>query len=185
VDNRGFRVRGSERAPTPPAATVAAGQTSKNANGSTADTGSNLANAGGVARQSGQQADVPPQQQDPDTSDRWLPPDRLEGSRRFVAHRFPLLKDAPIAQTHACHYESTSNGNFIIDKHPAWANVWIAAGGNAEGFKFGPKIGDYVAQRVMGVWADQSVNAVFTIPEKEYEPPKTDSTKATAKTPGV
>jgi hypothetical protein len=36
----------------------------------------------------------------------------------------------------------------------------------------------------MGVWADDSVNSVFKIPEKEYEPPKTDSTKATAKTPG-
>lgn len=112
-----------------------------------------------------------------------MPPDRVEGSRRFVAHRFPLLKDAPIAQTHACHYESTSTNNFIIDKHPAWANVWIAAGGNAEGFKFGPKIGDYVAQRVMGVWADAAVNDVFKIPEKEYEPPNTDSTKATAKGP--
>jgi glycine/D-amino acid oxidase-like deaminating enzyme len=184
VDNRGFRVRGAERAPTPPGTVAASGQTGKNVNGATTDAGSNLANTGGGARQSGQQADVPPQQQDPDTSDRWLPPDRVEGSRRFVAHRFPLLKDAPIAQTHACHYESTSTNNFIIDKHPSWANVWIAAGGNAEGFKFGPKIGDYVAQRVMGVWADAAVNDVFKIPEKEYEPPKTDSTKATAKTPG-
>jgi glycine/D-amino acid oxidase-like deaminating enzyme len=51
------------------------------------------------------------------------------------------------------------------------ANVWIAAGGNAEGFKFAPKIGDYVARRVMGTWADPSVDAVFRIPEKEYEPP--------------
>jgi sarcosine oxidase len=182
VDNRGFRVRGTERAPTPPG-TVASGDTTKKPNASTTDSGSNLANAGGGTRQAGQQADVPPQQQDPDTSDRWLAPDKVDGSRRFVAHRFPLLKDAPIAQTHACHYELTSNGNFIIDKHPAWANVWIAAGGNAEGFKFGPKMGDYVAQRVMGVWTDESVNSVFKIPEKEFEPPKTDSTKATAKTP--
>src|SRR5204863_3072706 len=73
VDNRGFRVRGSERAPTPPGAVAGAGQASKNANGSTTDTGSNLANAAGDARQNNQQADVPPQQQDPDTSDRWLP----------------------------------------------------------------------------------------------------------------
>ena len=181
VDNRGFRVRGSERAPTP-AGTVASGaaaNATKAANGSTADSGSNLANAGTTARQSGnaQQQDVPPQQQDPDTSDRWLTQERLDGSRRFVAHRFPLLKDAPIAQTHACHYESTSSSNFIIDHHPQMSNVWIAAGGNAEGFKFGPKIGDYVAQRVMGVWADAAVNDVFKIPEKEYEPPKPDSTK--------
>src|SRR5690349_21955107 len=137
--------------------------------------------AAAPARQSGQQADVPPQQQDPDTSDRWATQERIDGSRRFVAHRFPLLKDAPIAQTHACHYESTSSGNFVIDKHPAMSNVWIAAGGNAEGFKFGPKIGDYIAQRVMGLWADKSVDKVFVIPEKEYEPPKPASDSTSAK----
>jgi glycine/D-amino acid oxidase-like deaminating enzyme len=189
VDNRGFRVRGTERAPAPPG-TVAAGgganaTASKSTNGATTDSGSNLANAGTNARSgTAQQQDVPPQQQDPDTSDRWLNQERLDGSRRFVAHRFPLLKDAPIAQTHACHYESTSSGNFVIDRHPQWANVWIAAGGNAEGFKFAPKIGDYVAQRVLGVWADASVIDAFKIPEKEYEPPKPDSTKAPTKSPG-
>ena len=174
VDNRGFRVRGSERAPTPPQ-TVASGNGAGSQSATTAvDTGSNAANAGGT-RQSGQgqaQGDVPPQQQDPDTSDRWANQERIDGSRRFVAHRFPLLKDAPIAQTHACHYEITSNGNFIVDRHPQMSNVWIAAGGNAEGFKFGPKIGDYVAQRVLGTWTDASVNEGFKIPEKEFEPPK-------------
>jgi glycine/D-amino acid oxidase-like deaminating enzyme len=171
VDNRGFRVRGSERAPTPPQTVANAGAT-QNPNAPAVDTGSNAANAGG-ARQSGQaQADVPPQQQDPDTSDRWANQERIDGSRRFVAHRFPLLKDAPIAQTHACHYEITSSGDFIVDRHPHMTNVWIAAGGNAEGFKFGPKIGDYIAQRVLGVWADTSVDQYFKIPEKEFEPPK-------------
>ena len=209
VDNRGFRVRGSERAPTPAQTVAAADSTKKqqaNANAPAVDSGSNLANANGgnssgvtasgsgpnagAARQSGQaqQQDVPPQQQDPDTSDRWANQERIDGSRRFVAHRFPLLKDAPIAQTHACHYESTSSGNFVIDKHPQMSNVWIAAGGNAEGFKFGPKIGDYVAQRVMGVWQDETVNKVFIIPEKEYDPPKpatpADSAKGVRRPPG-
>lgn len=178
VDNRGFRVRGSERAPQP-AQTVASAETAKSANASAVDTGSNSANAGSGARQSGQAQEVPPQQLDPDTSDRWANQERIDGSRRFVAHRFPLLKDAPIAQTHACHYEITSSGNFIIDHHPGWSNVWIAAGGNAEGFKFGPKIGDYVAQRVMGVWQDTSVDTVFRIPEKEFEPPKADAADST------
>lgn len=175
VDNRGFRVRGSERAPAS-AKTVAdaADSTKRAAEAPTVDTGSNLANTGGGTKQSGKapQDDVPPQQQDPDTSDRWPSAERIEGSRRFVAHRFPLLKDAPIAQTHACHYESTSSGSFVIDRHPQMSNVWIAAGGNAEGFKFAPKVGDYVAQRVLGVWSDEAVNEHFTIPEKEYDPPK-------------
>jgi glycine/D-amino acid oxidase-like deaminating enzyme len=169
VDNRGFRVRGTERAPTPSPTLAGAARARR----STVDRGSNLANAGGQARQSGQsRPEVPPEQQDPDTSDRWANEERIAGSRRFVAHRFPLLAKAPIAQTHACHYESTSSGNFVITPHPDMVNVWIAAGGNAEGFKFGPKIGDYVAQRVMGVWKDTAVDKLFTIPEKEYEPPK-------------
>ncbi len=202
VDNRGFRVRGAERAPTP-ANTVAAGnapasgaaaQSGANRPVSTAgpatDTGSNLANAnrggtngGGRAGQGGpqQQAEVPLQQQDPDTSDRWADQSRIDGSRRFVAHRFPLLKDAAVAQTHACHYESTSSGNFIIDKHPQWGNVWIASGGNAEGFKFAPKIGDYVANRVMG--KSDPVDGQFRIPEKDYDPP-TATASGASRPPG-
>ena len=49
------------------------------------------------------------------------------GAHRWIAalRRAPLpaLKDAPIAQTHACHYESTSSGNFIVDRHPQMSNV--------------------------------------------------------------
>jgi glycine/D-amino acid oxidase-like deaminating enzyme len=151
VDNRGFRVRGTERAPTQ-----------------------------GTGRT---QPAVPPAQQDPDTSDRWLDQARIDGARRFVAHRFPLLKDAPISQTHACHYEQTSSANFIIDKHPHMSNVWIAAGGNAEGFKFGLKIGDYASRRVMALPSDPTLDKLFTIPEKDYDPPapaKTQPGKAAA-----
>ncbi|HEY4303113.1 MAG TPA: FAD-binding oxidoreductase [Gemmatimonadaceae bacterium] len=221
VDNRGFRVRGAERAPTPAqAATTNGPNTPVSTAGTATDTGSNLANAGRGAGAAGsananaggdgrggagrganaagaaganaagggrgqgggnqQQQDVPPQQQDPDTSDRWADQTRIDGSRRFVAHRFPLLKDAPVAQTHSCHYESTVTGNFIIDKHPQWSNVWISAGGNAEGAKFAPKIGDYVANRVMG--KTDPVDKQFKIPDAEYPPPPpptpADSTRA-------
>jgi len=130
---------------------------------------------------------VPPQQQDPDTSDRWADRSQIDGPRRFVAHRFPLLKDAPLAQTHSCHYESTSSGNFIFDHHPSWSNVWIAGGGNAEGFKMGPKVGDYMSKRIMG--HEDPQDKLFTIPEKDFDPAPTptDSTKkaaeSTAKAP--
>jgi glycine/D-amino acid oxidase-like deaminating enzyme len=124
---------------------------------------------------------VPPQQQDPDLSDRWADASQIAGPRRFVAHRFPLLKDAPIAQTHSCHYESTSSGNFIFDHHPSWSNVWIAAGGNAEGFKMGPKVGDYMSKRVMG--HEDPQDKLFTIPDKDYDPPPT-ATDSAKKAPG-
>ena len=148
VDNRGFRVRGTERLPTPPAP------------------------ASGPATPAAPPApETPPAQLDPDTSDRWADASRIDGSRRFVAHRFPALKDAPISQTHACHYESTSSGNFIIDIHPQMSNAWIVAGGNAEGFKFSPVVGEYAAQRVMGIQGDADVAKGFRIPDKEFDPP--------------
>jgi len=33
------------------------------------------------------------------------------------------LKDAPIAETRVCQYENTSNGDFLIDRHPEMENV--------------------------------------------------------------
>ena len=198
VDNRGFRVRGAERAPGDPGGRGGAGGPAGNAPAAAAPANANAADpnaaggrggrggGGGGGRGAGggggggnqNNNDIPPSQQDPDTSDRWADQARIEGSRRFVAHRFPLLKDAPIAQTHACHYESTVSGNFIIDKHPQMSNVWIAAGGNAEGFKFSPKIGDYVAQRVMGIEGDPAIAKGFKIPEKDYDPPTPPGTPA-------
>ena len=200
VDNRGFRVRGSERAPTPPPATAedsaaaAAGRGGRGRGGvggganvvpdSSAGRGrgrgaasdSTAGRGGRGGGRGGNQPEVPPAQQDPDTSDRWANQERVDGSRRFIARRFPALKDAPIAQTHACHYESTSSGNFIIDVHPQMANVWIGAGGNAEGAKFAPTVGEYIAQRVMGIEGDPAVAKTFRIPEREYDPPAADST---------
>jgi sarcosine oxidase len=52
-------------------------------------------------------------------------------------------------ETRACHYESSSTRDWIIDRHPEWENVWLAGGGSAEGFKFGPVIGDLIAGRVL------------------------------------
>jgi len=173
VDNRGFRVRGTERAPGDPGNGGPAGNNTGGRGGNGGGRGG--ANGGGGGNQ---QPDVPPSQQDPDTSDRWADQSRIEGSRRFVAHRFPLLKDAPIAQTHACHYESTVSSNYIIDQHPHFTNVWIGAGGNAEGFKMGPTVGEYIAQRVMGIEGDANIAKGFKIPDKEYEPPPVAGTSA-------
>jgi glycine/D-amino acid oxidase-like deaminating enzyme len=200
IDNRGFRVRGTERLPTPPGETVAGGRGgaspaagSVSPAGAPADGrgggrggGGNPGAAGGrgAGGRGGFGADVPPAQQDPDTSDRWADQARIDGSRRFVTHRFPILKDAPIAQTHACHYEQTSSSNFIIDIHPAMSNSWIVAGGNAEGFKFSPVVGEYAAQRIMGIEGDPEIAKVFRIPEKEYEPPKPAPADSTRRPPG-
>ena len=43
--------------------------------------------------------------------------------RKYLAGRFPGLKDAPLVESRACQYENTSNGHFLIDRHLAFDNV--------------------------------------------------------------
>lgn len=107
---------------------------------------------------------------DPDLSTRWVDPDRVTRSRAWVADHFPDLKDVPLLETRACHYESTSSRDFIVDRHPELKNVWIAGGGNAEGFKQGPVIGEYIAKRVLGDEGDPEIAKRFRIPANEYDP---------------
>lgn len=115
-------------------------------------------------------APVDPAQLDPDLSTRWVPPEAHEGPRRFLAERFPDLRDAPILATHACHYESSVDRNPIVDRHPGLDNVWIAGGGSAEGFKLGPVIGEYIARRVLNKPTDAELDALFRLKEEKFEP---------------
>lgn len=109
---------------------------------------------------------------DPDTTQRTVPPEDHRRPRAFLAEHFPLLRDAPILETRACHYELSVTRNFIIDRHPAWENVWIAGGGSAEAFKFGPVSGEYVARRVLDRDGDPQLAETFRIPEDEFEEPE-------------
>ncbi|HJQ18857.1 MAG TPA: FAD-dependent oxidoreductase [Gemmatimonadaceae bacterium] len=144
VDNRGFRVRGGESAP--------------------------LRNATAAGGSSAPPAPTPAAQNDPDLSVRWISGDRVERSKAWVAEHFPDLADAPLLETRSCHYELSSSRNFIVDRHPELANTWIAGGGNAEGFKFGPVIGEYIAKRVLEAPTDPAVAKQFTIPTTEFAP---------------
>lgn len=86
---------------------------------------------------------------DPDTGKRVVTSEGLEAIRKYVALRFPGLKEAPVVETRVCQYENTSNGDFLIDRHPAFENVWLVGGGSGHGFKHGPALGEYVAARVI------------------------------------
>ncbi len=85
---------------------------------------------------------------DPDTQPRLVSAEEAEWARRYVARRFPALKNAPIVETRICQYENTSNGDFLIDRHPDMPNVWLAGGGSGHGFKHGPAFGEYLAAQI-------------------------------------
>jgi len=82
---------------------------------------------------------------DPDSMERVPTPARIAQAREFLAKRFPALANAPLLSAEVCQYENTSNGDFVIDRHPAFDNLWIAGGGSGHGFKHGPAVGEHVA----------------------------------------
>ena len=86
---------------------------------------------------------------DPDTQSRVVSSHSIEQARSYVARRFPLLRYAPIVETRVCQYENTSNGDFLIDRHPRMENVWLAGGGSGHGFKHGPAFGEYLAVQIL------------------------------------
>jgi glycine/D-amino acid oxidase-like deaminating enzyme len=87
---------------------------------------------------------------DPDHGDRVASAEGLEEVRRYLARRMPELKDAPVSESRVCQYENTSNGDFLIDRHPEFENVWLVGGGSGHGFKHGPFVGEYVRARIEG-----------------------------------
>ena len=87
---------------------------------------------------------------DPDSGERVVSTSGLEAVRQYLAQRIPRLVDAPVIETRVCQYENTSNGDFLIDRHPEFENVWLVGGGSGHGFKHGPAVGEYVAGMISG-----------------------------------
>jgi monomeric sarcosine oxidase len=85
----------------------------------------------------------------PDHDDRTADPESIARMREWLARRFPDLADAPVVGTRVCQYENTSNGDFLIDRHPMHDNVWVVGGGSGHGFKHGPAVGEHAATMVL------------------------------------
>ena len=100
---------------------------------------------------------------DPDKDERIVSPLMWEMARRFVAIRTPGLVDQPIVASRVCNLEDSDNEHFIIDTHPAYANLWIAGGGSGHAFKMGPKLGEYIADRLAGAADPAEEKALFTL----------------------
>lgn len=101
---------------------------------------------------------------DPDTGDRIVSLASLDAVRAYLARRMPGLADAVVTETRVCQYENTSNGDFLIDRHPGFENVWLVGGGSGHGFKHGPAVGEHVAALILG---EAKVVPRFALASKE------------------
>jgi glycine/D-amino acid oxidase-like deaminating enzyme len=90
---------------------------------------------------------------DPTSGVRDATPAGIEAARTFLARRFPALANAPLLGSEVCQYEASPDSHFIVDRHPAAANVWIAGGGSGHGYKMGPALGEMLASCVLGAAA--------------------------------
>lgn len=102
-------------------------------------------------------------QQDPDDAERVPSGYLIRQAQEWVAKRFPALKNMPIVETRICQVEQTGNGDFLIDRHPDYDNVWIAGGGSGHGYKHGPMVGQYVADRIEGKPGDAALIKTFAL----------------------
>ncbi len=67
---------------------------------------------------------------------------------QYLAQRFPWVGPER-RRTASCLYTVTRAGDFIIDRHPAHANVMIVSPCSGHGFKHSPAIGEAVAQLIV------------------------------------
>jgi glycine/D-amino acid oxidase-like deaminating enzyme len=86
---------------------------------------------------------------DPTLGERVISDDGLAAARRYLGYRFPGMKNAPLIESRVCQYENTTDHNFIVDRHPDNADIWIVGGGSGHGFKHGPVLGEMVAGLVL------------------------------------
>jgi len=104
---------------------------------------------------------------DPDRDDRIVTEAAMERTRAWLERRFPAMKGAPIVEARVCQYENTSNGDFLIDRHPEHDNVWIVGGGSGHGFKHGPAVGEEAARLVLN--EEAAAHPRFTLAGKSTD----------------
>jgi sarcosine oxidase len=84
------------------------------------------------------------QRVDPDQMDREVHREDEEVLRSFTARYFPAAA-GPTMSLKTCLFTNTPDEHFILDQHPQWPQVCIAAGFSGHGFKFCSVVGEIMA----------------------------------------
>ena len=85
---------------------------------------------------------------DPDRLPREVSEAEVAAMRGFV-RRFLPNADGPLRHTAVCMYTNTPDEHFLIDWHPAHANVLIISPCSGHGFKFSSVIGEIIRDLIV------------------------------------
>jgi sarcosine oxidase len=88
---------------------------------------------------------------DPDVCRRPADAAETRQLQEYLGIFIPTLRDAPVRATMTCVFTNTSDGRFIIDRHPAHPQVIISSPCSGHGFKFTSAVGEANADLVTGV----------------------------------
>jgi glycine/D-amino acid oxidase-like deaminating enzyme len=99
---------------------------------------------------------------DLDRDERIVSARQIRRIHEYVRVRFPKLNE-PIVASRVCQSDASPDSHFVLDRHPGLDNVWIAGGGSGHGFKHGPVVGEYMADRVTGRPAAPELERVFSL----------------------
>jgi sarcosine oxidase len=87
--------------------------------------------------------------EDPSRVDRACREDDIAPVEQFVRAVLPGVDPRPHSHS-VCLYTMAPHERFIVDRHPAFRNVIVAAGFSGHGFKFTPAIGQALADLALG-----------------------------------
>lgn len=73
-----------------------------------------------------------------------IPSEGDEACRAYLRKTIPDLADRPWTQTRICWYTDTPNGDWLIDYHPTYRNLFLTTGGSGHAYKFLPVVGERI-----------------------------------------
>ena len=85
----------------------------------------------------------------PETVDRTVHEEEIENMRQRLSTTLPLL-NGTLLRTGTCLYTMTPDEHFLVDLHPEFPQVAIAAGFSGHGFKFANVMGEILAGMATG-----------------------------------
>ncbi len=86
---------------------------------------------------------------DPDRLDRECSPEDEAGVREGIAAYFPQA-NGPTCRMVACMFTTSPDEHFILDRHPAMDDAFIAAGFSGHGYRFCSVTGRVMADFCLG-----------------------------------
>jgi sarcosine oxidase subunit beta len=91
-------------------------------------------------------AEAPP---DPDRFVETNDPEFIPEVRRRIAHRIPVMGDAPYSHGHAGIYDVSPDSRPVIDAVPGARGLYVAAGFSGTGFKTSPAVGAAIVKLIL------------------------------------